>query len=91
MRYYALLFLTLAAAFHAPPRGRHPMPSTFQIRPRDGASTVNFGRQFRRDDAAAAPREHQQRLDRFDVGNGAQVGVGLVHGRHLGFKFKLPF
>jgi hypothetical protein len=90
MRYYAPLFLMLAAAFHAPPHGRHPMPSTFQLRPHDGASSVNFGRQFRREEGGEAPREHQ-RLDRYDVGGGAQVGVGLVHGRHLGFKFKLPF
>lgn len=90
MRYCALLFLVLAAAMHAPPRGRHPMPSGFQMRSHDGPSIANFGRQFRRDDAAVAPRE-QQRLDRFEVGNGAQVGVGLVHGHHLGFKLKLPF
>jgi hypothetical protein len=89
MRYSALLFLMLAA-MHAPQRGRHPMPSSFQIRPHDGSSATNFGRQFRRDDAAALPRE-QLRIDRFEMGNGTQLGVGLVHGRHLGFKFKLPF
>jgi hypothetical protein len=90
MRYCALLFLILAAALHAPSRGRHPMPSSFQMRPHDGPSIANFGRQFRRDEGEEAPRQ-QQRLDRFDMGNGAQLGVGLVHGHHLGFKFKLPF
>jgi hypothetical protein len=88
MRRFALFFLTLTA-LHAP-HGHHAMPSNWQMRAHDGNSASDFGRRFRQKDEAELPRE-QMRLDRFDMGNGAQVGVGLVHGRHVGFRFKLPF
>ena len=92
MRWCSVLFLALLAA-HGPSghlhHSYHPMLSNWHMGPRDGSSPRDFNRtlgHIRRESIFA---EH--RLDRLEIGNGAKVGVGFVSGRHMGFKFKMPF
>ena len=89
MRFFALLFLLLTA-LSGPQNHHYHLQSSTQMGSHEGLSIAHFGREFRRQDSGSA-LHLQQRFDRFDVGEGAQVGVGLVHGRHLGFKLRLPF
>jgi len=89
MRCFALLFLLLAAQ-RAPFGHHHPMPSNWQMSPHEGSAAGDFRRRFRSKDEAQSSGQ-QMRLNRLDVGNGAQLGIGLVHGHHAGFRLKLPF
>jgi hypothetical protein len=102
MRFFQLLLLLSLVAAHAPFQHHRFMPRVFQSPRSDGMSRSDFGRAFHpydigrrgdrvgRYDLQGLSRE-PVRLNQFEVGNGARVGVGFVQGRRLGLRFGLHF
>ena len=100
MRWLSIPFLLLVAAHPAPRAGvgqggafHHGRPSTWQMSPHDGSSPRDFGRSLGRRDGALGPLDIREprRLNSFELGNGARLGVGFVGGRHVGLRLKSPF
>ena len=99
MRGLPFLFLLLVAAHPSAKQGldRHHHMSAWRMGAHDGSSPRDFGRSLAANEhltAAARDRidvQEPRRLNSFDMGNGARLGVGFVGGRHMGFRFKSPF
>jgi hypothetical protein len=91
MRYRPLVFLALLAA-HGPHQhhAHHPMLSNWHFGAHD-ASPRDFNRAASRVDKAGIEMVVDRRVDRIEMGNGAQLGLGFVSGHNVGVKFKLPF
>lgn len=91
MRYLSVAFLVLMAA-HGPlhHHSHHPMPVNLRMGSPDGISPRDFNRTLGHVDKAEF-QPVARRLDRLDMGNGANLGVGFIGGRHMGLKLKLPF
>jgi hypothetical protein len=102
MRGLPFLFLFLVAA-HPPGHGgfnrmnHHQRVGTWHMGTHDGSSPHDFGRSLTHAEhltAAARDRievQEPRRLNSFELGNGARIGMGFVGGRHLGFRLKSPF
>ena len=100
MRCAPLLFLVpLLVAAHPPGKHgfSHHRMAVWQMGTHDGSSPRDFGRSLAQAEhltAAARDRievQEPRRLNSFDMGNGARLGIGFVGGRHMGFRFKSPF
>lgn len=100
MRWLPIPFLLLVAAHPAPPgsggagvRVHHGRPSTWRMSAHDGSSPRDFGRSLGRRESTLASLEVREprRLNSFEFGNGARLGVGFVGGRHVGLRLKSPF
>jgi hypothetical protein len=98
MRGLPFLFLLLMAAHPPGPRGfHHHRVSTWRMGAHDGSAATDFGRTLAHGEhitAAARDRleiKEPRRLNSFELGRGARLGVGFVGGRHVGFRLKSPF
>lgn len=99
MRRLPFLFLLVAAAHPPGPHGfqHHQRVATWHTRVHDGSAPSDFGRRLTHAEGitpAARDRieiQETRRLNSFQLGSGARLGVGFVGGRHVGFRFKAPF